>query len=467
MSDKEAPFLKNADIRAGKIPGWASKPETNGDPYDPANMERTDASMVVSDGLIMLNVASMQAAKIVGIRRLVLTAGMISFWGAVAYIGISHTQFAAYLPFSGVNKPVASAAPGAQKAQRAEMQMSVVGNSTRANAKPADEDEVDPDHVSTADYKTEARPDSATAGLMIDKFYSSPTDGVAKAYDLKMKFLLDQGWPKKAYDVTFSTWWWERYNKNYNDGTYKSASASVAETCSGIELKDCLPKLTNEGRFIALADAKQNMELYKDSSVELDDTVKPVENLEKMLNDLVAGFPKEHKLYCDSPDRRYADTWGVQQTSANLKGIQNLWQNEGKIKSGNKIVEVDSVKEMIELRKKGDKDCNNINIAVLPVKSGAVEYMLNVTARTHSSEGDQIASGLYLLGKLSDRNVMSLIACNNCSTVSMFNEQLANENMRKILPGLNISSKKIVTLFENSGYKLEEKTKKTTEEKGE
>jgi hypothetical protein len=466
MSDKEAPFLKNADIRAGKIPGWASKPETNGDPYDPNNMERTDASMVVTDGLVMLNAASMHAAKAVGVRRLVFTALMIPFWGAVAYYSPLGASLSGYLPFSSATKPMAAGAIPAGYQREEESEINVVGNSTRAKAKPVKSDGEE-SSVSTESAKAEGRPDHVTARMLIDKFYSTPKDGVAREYDLT--FLAKMGWPKKAFpNISYQAYWFNSFSKKFADGDYKSASESIAETCKGLELKDCLPKLSEEGQFIAIANTGEDMEKYRRTATVLDDTVKPVEQLETILGDLIQKFPKDAPSYCDSGNRRYADTWGVQQAKANLGIIQTNWQDKGEIPYSKKIVKVDSVKEMIAHREKGDKDCNNINVAVLPVKSGAVQYMMSVTARTHSEQGDQIASGLYLLGELSDRNVMSLIACNNCGTVAMFNKQLADANARKILPGLNISDKKIVSLFESSGYKLEEKQKtKTTEEKGE
>lgn len=54
MSQKRKPaeFMKNTDVRAGKLPGWPGKPETNGDPFDPNNMDRCDAHVVVNEGTI-------------------------------------------------------------------------------------------------------------------------------------------------------------------------------------------------------------------------------------------------------------------------------------------------------------------------------------------------------------------------------------------------------------------------------
>jgi hypothetical protein len=504
MSDKEAPFLKNADIRAGKIPGWASKPETNGDPYDPKNMERTDASMVVSDGLVMLNAASMHAAKTVGIRRMIFTALMLPVWGFAVYKGIEVSPMAGILKFGSTatqqehgqeHGRVATAEPDAEPAQPsgygqqskpsgfggygqfaarrqeerepAVARPSMVGNSTPGVAK-ANKPEVKKTE-SEAKAEAASRPDFLTASLLIDKFYAKNKDGVAKSYDLS--FLESKyGWPKKAFpDVHFPSILYDNFSKKYSDGYYKQLSTSIADQCKGIELKECLKDMGTEAKFVAIADTGENMEKYQGSNSDkvMNDTVQPVAELEKILSDFKEQLPKTAPSYCDSGNRRYADTWGVEQATANVSLIQEEWENKSNIKFTPKIVKVDSVKEMVNHREEGDKECNNINVAVLPIKSGAVQYMMSVTARTHSEKGDQIASGLYLLGKLEDRSVMSLIACNNCSTTSLFTESLANSNRQKILPGLNISSSKIVSKFESSGYKLEvDKPKTTTTEKG-
>lgn len=464
MSDNNNEFMKNADIRAGKIPGWRSKPETNGDEYDSKNMERTDASMVVTDGMILRNIASVHATKIVGQRRLLAIAIGIATFGFGAYWLYSH--------YGPASSPLATSTTQASphRSQKSQGDSGMVGNSSA----PQDEEE---DH-GTNDYKAsddapgkpEKTPDHVTARQYIDKFVVQATDGVPKKYDTK--FFSKFGWPVKGYDWRINGYSWNKFNTMYQNGELKSINDQVPAFCAGLTLAECLPKMQDQMAFAALAYAGENMDMYGPRGDSLDDTRKPVEKLEtaladfnKAFSDRKAALEKEGQPmpnYCDSPNRRFADTWGVRQASANLSILQKSWEKDKKIPYNDHIVKVGSMKELIALREDGDKKCNNINIAVLPVGSGALEYIVNMSVRTHNSDGDNIATGMYLLGQLDKGRVISLIATNNSNNAPIFSQQLASSNLNSILPGLNIASSKIIDLFKDSDYSLVDKNNSKT-----
>lgn len=466
MSDNNNEFLKNADVRAGRIPGWRQKPETNGDPYDPNNLERTDASMVVTDGMILRNVASFHATHIVGQRRLLAIAIAVATFGLGGYWLYSH-----YFP-AGSQPASSTVQASQQRSQQSQGDSGMVGNSSA----PQDEEE---DH-GTNDYKSgesssakpEKTPDHVTARQYIDKFVVQAKDGVAKKYDTK--FFSRFGYPVKGYDWSINGFSWNGYNTAYKNGELKSVSDQVPAFCDGLSLADCLPKMQDRMAFAALAYAGEDMEMYGPRRDTSDDTRKPVDKIEtsladfsKAFSDRKAALEKEGQSmpnYCDSPNRRFADTWGVQQASANLSILQKAWEKDGNIPYNDHIVKVGSMKELIALREDGDKKCNNINIAVLPVKSGALQYIVNASVRTHNDDGDNIATGMYLLGKLDKGRVISLVATNNSNNVSIFDQRTASSNLNSILPGLNIASSKIIDLFEDSDYSLVDKNNtKTTQ----
>lgn len=465
MSDNNNDFLKNADVRAGKIPGWPSKPETNGDPYDPNNMERTDASMVVSDGMIMRNVASVHAAKIVGQRRLLAIAISAIVFGYGGYWLLSN-----YGIIPSASERTAGTTQASASAQRSQGS-GMVGNSSA----PQEEEDLGTNDYKAGDYAQE-KPGKAPAHVAamqhINNNYIQLTDGVAKKYDTK--FFSKFGWPVKGYDWSINSYTWTRLNNMYKNGELKSINDQVPQFCAGLTLAECLPKMQEQMAFAALAYAGENMDMYGSRGDMMDDTKRPVEKLETALADFNKAFSERKAAlekegqpmpnYCDSPNRRYADSWSVQQASANLSILQKAWEKDGDIPFNGHIVKVGSMKELIALREDGDKKCNNINIAVLPVKSGALKYMINVSVRTHNANGDNIATGLYLLGELDKGRVMSLVATNNSDNAPIFSQQVASSNMSSILPGLNIASSKIVDLFEDSGYSLVDKNNtKTTE----
>lgn len=437
MTDNNNEFLKNADIRAGKVPGWPSKPATNGDPYDSKNMERTDAAMVVTDGLIMKNVASVHAAKIVGQRKLIATAISAIVFASLAYN--LATKYNLIAPIGGVSGgPVVEA-----------------------------QYESAPEAESSEPGKT---PDYVTAGQYIGKFYVSPTAGVAKKYDTK--FFSKFGWPVKGYDWSINSYSWAKYTNQYKSGELKSVNDQVPAFCAGQTLSECLPKMNDEMAFAALAYAGENMEMYGPRADSFDDTQRMVPQLETALTDFNKAFAERKAAlekdgqkmanYCDSPNRLFADTWGVTQAGANLSIVQKAWEKDGKIPYNDHIVKVGSMKELINLREDGDKKCNNINIAVLPASAGALEYIMNVSVRTHNGNGDNIATGMYLLGKLDKGNVMSLVATNNSDNAPLLSQGTANSNLSSILPGLEKASSKIIDLFEDSGYSLVDKNKTNT-----
>ena len=71
-------FVKNADIRAGNIPGWPSKEgRGNGDVNDPNNLARSNAHIIVNDGTVAMNAMTMHAAKIVAFRRVVIITALV------------------------------------------------------------------------------------------------------------------------------------------------------------------------------------------------------------------------------------------------------------------------------------------------------------------------------------------------------------------------------------------------------
>lgn len=465
MSDNNNEFLKNTDVRAGKIPGWRTKPETNGNPYDPNNMERTDASMVVTDGMTLRNIASVHAAKIVGQRRLLSIAISVATFGFVAHLLYSHyAQATSLLANTTVKAP-------AHRSQQSQGDSGMVGNSSA----PQDEEDHGTSNYKVRDNapgKPEKTPDYVTAMQYIDKFVVQATDGVAKKYDTK--FFSKFGWPVKGYDWLINGYSWNKFNTMHQNGELKSINDQIPAFCAGLTLSECLPKMQDQMAFAALAYAGENMDMYGPRGDSQDDTRKPVEKLEaaladfnKAFSDRKAALEKEGKPmpnYCDSPNRRFANTWGVQQAGANLSILQKSWEKDEKIPYNDHIVEVGSMKELIALRKDGDKTCNNINIAVLPVKSGALKYILNMSIRTHNSEGDNIATGMYFLGQLDKGRVISLVATNNSNNVSIFDQGLSSSNLNSIMPGLNIASSKIIDLFEDSDYSLVDKNNtKTTQ----
>lgn len=466
MSDNNNEFLKNADVRAGRIPGWRSKPETNGDPYDPNNLERTDASMVVTDGMILRNIASMNAAPIVGQRWLLAKAIGIATFGFAAYWLYSHYGPAG-IP-AGLTASTSQAATHAPRSQQYQGESGIIGNSSAPREEDAGSSSTSAGESEPS--KPGKTPDYVTASQYIEKFYTKATDGVSKKYDTK--FFSKFGWPVKGYDWSINAYSWNKFNAMYKSGDLKSTNDQVPAFCAGLTLAECLPKMQDQMAFAALAYAGENMDMYGNRGDSMDDTQKPVEKLETALSNFTTAFSERKAAlekegqpmpnYCDSANRRYADTWGVQQASANLRLLQQSWETDGKIKYNDHIVEVGSMKELIALREDGDKKCNNINIAVLHVGSGALEYIVNVSVRTHNSNGDNIATGMYLLGQLDKGRVISLIATNNSDNAPIFSQQVANSNQSSILPGLNIASSKIVSLFEKSDYSLVDKNNSKT-----
>lgn len=422
MKKNDTPFLKNADIRAGRIPGWSNRPETNGDPYDKNNTERTDASMVVSEGMIAQNAVSLHAAKYFGLRKIflyVMCAPFIVVAGSYAY-----------------GKATGSTPVFFQSAEK-------------TAEEPVYEE---------AGEQTEA----AQASQFIDHVYSKMTGGVAGRYDTS--FFSQFGWPSKKYDYVFGNSVYSYLSQKYASGQLKDTSARVTELCANKALADCLPELSSDDAFVALADAGENMQMYTMSGDKSNDTNSPNEKLEAILADAAKQFEENKaviKNYCGSTNRRFASTWGVQQAEANINIISRKWQEEGKLVDFTKnIAKVGSMKELIEMRK-DNKDCNNLNVAILPVSSGSVKYIMNVSARVHTRDGDNVGTGLYLLGELSDKNVVALVATNNSNNISIFDESSAQSNAREILPNLNKSASEIVDLFEDSDYSIEDKNNTT------
>ncbi len=461
QKEERKPWTKMLDwhqLRAGETPGW-NKPKNNGDPDDPRNMARRDVDVMVPDGSIMSNILAKHTKDTVKIRHMVSMALALPVLAGVGYFAAGQAGFI---------KPSQPAAEASNQASRytpqkrapavVTDQSALIGNSTSDGPLTMPVAEVD----EPEDAKANIIPAYRTVIEALDATYGTP-NGIAKTYNLALlgKAL---NWPVKSYpQFSFPGWKWKSYNERYLSGSYKSISASLPEKCEG----ECLSNLTEETRFVALADAGQDMSLYNEGGVFEADTKNPVPRLEEILSTFKTQYSPKAATYCENENRKYAETWNNTQAFLNLLGIQQAWEGSGNFGDNKSVVKVKTFKELVEHRIADDKSCKNLNIAVLPIESGAVQYLMSVAVRTHTKAGDNIGTGLYMLGDLGSKRVMSLVACNNCGTVPIFDARVAKDNASAIIPGLNISSVKIAKLLKDSGYVIEpKKEEQATTEKG-
>lgn len=439
-------FIKNADVRAGKIPGWPSKPETNGDPFDPNNTARTDAAMVVSEGMVLRNVASLNAASSLGLRRAILFAALVPFagmgaWYALKLTGLTDTVFVSEMMSS---VPIV-----------AHLQEQSRTNKENKNSTPTLKD------------LEESQAPGFEALSAIQGFYSESKNGIARKYDTSF-LSRDYGFPgKPTYDVSFSPILHDSYSKKAKQGYYDNLEVSTS--CGNLPLADCLKRLGGDEKFGLLYKAGEDMSLYREGiTAGHSDMKNPSEVIEGALAKFREEFPKEAPTYCDSDNRKYADMPNNLDLDNSIKSIKAAWEKDGTLEFNSTVKKVGNINELIAHRVKKDKDCENIQIAALKVNDGAIRYMLSVAGRTHNEDGtDNIGQALYLLVRLNQKeeksHKMLIVGCNNCDNIPALDGADAKRNLEGIVPYLKESAEAIIDVFEDGDLVVQKPTKNNKE----
>lgn len=431
--EKKGEFLKNADVRAGKIPGWPGRPETNGDPFDPNNMARTDASMVVSEGMVLRNIASLNAASKLGLRRKILFTALLPFLAYGGWHAFKYAYGYAGIPTPEVVTEILSLLPE-------EKEEGVIYQKSMSELE-------------------ESRAPGFIAYSAINEFYSNSKSGIAGKYDTS--FLVDKfGFPgKPAYDVSFSKGYFDHYMKRAKEGYYDNLT--VASTCGETPLKDCLKKFNEEAKFGLLYKSGEKMDMYVEGGrAKVSDLEKPNPAIEGPLAKFKEQFPKEAPTYCDSASRKYADMLTSADLTKALGSIKGTWTDKGELEFNDTVKKVGDINELIAHRVEKDKECENIKIAALKVNDGAIRYMISAAARSHNESGeDNVGQALYLLVRLNDKegdvHEMLMVGCNNCGQIPALDESDANRNLQSIIPHLTDSAEAIVDVFEDGDLEVQ------------
>lgn len=404
---KAAEFIKNADVRAGKIPGWPSKPETNGDPLDPNNMERCDAHVIVNDGTMMQGACGANAAEKVSRRGFYALCFAIVV--VLSLIG------AVIMPFLG---------------KEAITMKKVIGPFLP--------------NTSTSPGKTDE------LKKLIETFYEKSE--LAKEYDLANEYKVDMlvthfnwfGKPKYP-DVVITEEDYIEYRRMTEEDK-SSAAKMIGNYCSsyGADLAPCLNRLRKKQVAAYLASIGENPEFYRESDPLYGQTsIAGEEGLKK----LVETFPKNRPDYCDSKNRLFAESWSVKSAMSNLAKINDSWV-DGNIYDG--VTPVKSIKELINHRIDGDKECKNLDVTALKVNSGAIKYLMSVKARYTVKGANNIATKLFFLVELDNGRKMIPVACANCEGV----QGLTKVMNKDIINGINKSANGVVDAFEDSNMTI-------------
>lgn len=394
---KAAEFIKNADVRAGKIPGWPSKPETNGDPLDPNNMERCDAHVIVNDGTMMQGACGANAAEKVSRRGFYALCFAIVV--VLSLIG------AVVMPLLG---------------KEAITVKKVIGPFL-------------PSLTTSAGKTNELK-------KLIETFYEK--SDLARAQDVK--FLTEKfGWigETKFPDVAINADDYLAFTK-MSDEDKSSVANSISNHCSkyGSDFSSCLKRLRGSHVAAYLSSVGENPAFYLAGSP---DYGQSTEAGERGLKDFIEKFPKTAPSYCDSSNRLFAESWGVFDAIHQAAKMETAWAG-GDIYEGATIV--GSMKELINHRIDGDQECKNLNITVLKVNSGAIKYLASVKARYTTKGVSNIATKLFFLVELDKGRQMIPVACANCEGV----QGLTKVMNKDIINGINKSANGVVDAFEDS-----------------
>lgn len=410
------PFFKNADVRAGKAPGWPGKPETNGDPYDPNNLGRTDAALVISEGTVLRNALSMNAAQKISLRRGILFVTALMLW---------------LLAGNTVASIISSVTGGAPVS-------------------------IFPDMSSVPDDVEDSQLGSQAQQLISDH-YGTGESAVAKKYDMSF-FIKHFGWPEevagssessqgKAAGVWFTQDEYDTF-KAIEEGEKNILVAAAMRACRWSLTLDCISRMNDKSaQFHSL------IHIGKDPKSYISEGPKPDEDKEKILATFLQKFPKDSKSYCDSKNRLYAETWNGETAQQKISEIAEKWE-KGDFDFTDEVVRVKSIQELNAHRLDGDKECRNIHVAAMKIGAGALDYLVSVKARNHTAAGDHIGTALYFLADVGGKRVMPIIACANCGSIDAFNEAHAENNSNQILPGLKDSAEGIIEAFARSGYEV-------------
>lgn len=402
MSHKRKPaeFMKHADIRAGKLPGWPGRPETNGDPFDPNNMDRCDAHGVINEGTILIGATSVNAGRQVSKRKV----GIIVF-------GI--TLFAyGFASLAGLDKQVKD----------------LLMPSSEVSAYPEE---------------------GKVLGELIAGFYvKSP---LAKDYELKT--LIEKfGWSpnpaQKAQGPVISQESFDAFSA-FTPEKKAEQAASFVGYCERIrlEINECARREANRyGPTVAayLESTGKDVSAYLPGATPAADV-----DSEKKLAEFVSAFPKTAPSYCNSENRLFAESWPLKEAQEQSAQMSiTSWVQDKKIPENATVVS--SMKELINHRIDGDAECKNLHMTALKVNSGALKYLVSVKGR-HSQDGvHKIFTKLYFLADLNGSYKPVYVACANCDGIAGLNQGISSG----IVAGLGKSAEGVIEAFSDSDMKL-------------
>lgn len=405
MSHKRKPaeFMKHADIRAGKLPGWPGRPETNGDPFDPNNMDRCDAHGVINEGTILIGATSVNAGRQVSKRKV----GIIVF-------GI--TLFAyGFASLAGLDKQVKD----------------LLMPSSEVSAYPEE--------------------GKVLSELIAGFYVKSP---LAKDYELEK--LKKFGWsptPTQAVRrVVLSNNDIVEFNNLSADQKADKASgfASFCERNS-LEINDCM--IRNAEKFGAIVAAYlhsvgEDVNNYL-PGVNIEKQSPSEEKLAEFLVQFNANVPKTASNYCDSENRLFAESWPLKEAQEQSAQMSiTSWVQDKKIPENATVVS--SMKELINHRIDGDAECKNLHMTALKVNSGALKYLVSVKGR-HSQDGvHKIFTKLYFLANLNGMHKPVYVACANCDGIAGLDKGIKGG----IVAGLGKSAEGVIEAFSDSDMKL-------------
>lgn len=391
----EDEMLTWADIRAGKHrKGWPGEPENTGDPYDPENMERTDASVIVNKGRVLLNLTGLISASVVSRRRQAIMLVMFVFW--TSFIGIT-LKNASYSSFYEFYESVEFSIPKI----------------------PA---------LSSDDIVVESSDNKGKElNLLLSHHYSKTDQGFASDYDLQN--ILARHKAIKAV-----------CGRNVMDCYKKMELADIADA------------------FSKAAEDKNNyVSYYSDRSSKSSDLEEALELSRYGINSAL-GKPEngvwgeeQKSRFCSNTSRAYLETRHHSETAHAISSMRDRWKRAGGDDPSDFSVKhlptASSFSELVSHQVKRNPDCKVNDIVILPVKSGAIKYLISYAGRV-SNNGGKIGTALYALAELDDDNVMVKVACNNCEMQGLSESENTGRN---ILDNIDKSAKGVIRAIKRSG----------------
>lgn len=365
-------WLKWSDIRAGKhMKGWPGAPETNGDPYDPNNMERTDAAVIINKGRVLLNLTAMISAKAVSRRRSAIILATGAFWfvvlGSIAW-GMKDAEYDTPVSlFSSIQLP-------------------------KIPSFSSDEREVS--------FESDGDTKGVQLVQLLEHHYSNSKSGFAQDFDIQNIIARHQ---------------------------------AIKNACGRRDLMECYGEMELSDVAQAFAKAAEDKNDYRSSSFY--DVVNPNSTLEEALTLSRSGINNalgkpEHGVwgeeqksrFCANTTRAYLDTRHHSEIAKVISSIKDRWESaaDGGIFEVSHLPVANSFSDLVAHKAKKNDDCKINDIVVLPVNSGAIKYLISFAGRSYSHDsGARIGTALYVLAELDDRNVMIKAACNNCGMAGL------------------------------------------------